>query len=285
MALLLAAALSGMVGCGDSLADASYRGEVLFEVGGPVRFDTTLEPQMAYLCLIQQRACRTRCAPDDIECVERCDDALSACVSGDIEVFFSEMTLGVSVFWAVSSAEAELLEQTSVITPGLPARYALTLYQPPPISALNRAPSGPYAIGGVIAFNDANGDRRLDPSREELIGGHVEAVILYAPEGLDEPDLGLWPPGFHRVEVRDCVDPDVPYAIVPAENDEFAITFYDLEHLAELLFPDLGCDGELSEWEECASASTRARCAETPASMYCLACELLGSFEESGLEP
>ncbi len=263
--------------CGDPLATGEYRGEPLFTLGGPLIL-TGLEQAIARaVCEEEVADCeaealtvcadRARCPP-----LEACAEAEEACIadSGQNDaVLESEVDLGVGLVWSVPGRGQGLFEQPSRLTPGLPARYTLTLHQPPPDHTLWQRGGDRYAVGVIAAYDDHDRDARLDPATESLLGGTLDMAVVYTPTGLDRPDGSRRAPGFHRVAPDD--------EACGAVFDDFdeprtGIDFAPQASLIPSLLPDLDCDDDLSEWGLCPVGADLEGCEAPHPPLYCAFC-------------
>lgn len=277
------------VGCGTPLADGTYRGRALYSVEGPLLVADFEQLGALAVCQEDAEVCTeaalTQCdaEDDDIDedmcaAAERCYADLDACLAGEgpgFDVFTSEIALGVTLVWSDPTGDGEPFEQPSTIEPGLPARYRLTIYQPPPPSTLYRTEGGDFAVAVLVAFEDIDGDGALDPDRESVLGGTAELAILYTPGGVDAPALGRYGPGFHRVVPDDgwCESPDEARFFAPDEAQS-PITFGRLDEIAPALLPDLDCRDGLSEWGLCPSDAELDQCDEARPPLYCAFCDV-----------
>ncbi len=293
----LPAAGLGMAGCGDSLADGAYPGEPLYTVAGPLilaDFEQVValaECQgEAELCSEDAFAACEAAGDEDAPCpaADRCFDDLEACLAGegaDVALFSSEVVLGVSLIWSDPGRGGAPFEQASTIDPGLPATYRLTVYQPPPDSTLRRTAAGDYAVGVLVAFEDLDGDGSIDPAYESVLGGTTELAVLFTPTGLDDPTLGRFAPGFHRVApTDDWCDHRQGTRFAAPEDERSPIRFGRIDQIAPILLPDLDCRSGLSEWGLCPLNVDLDRCEELRPPLYCAFCDVEDDGGEGGEE-
>lgn len=212
---LLAATAALFAACGDALVDGTYPGEALFTISGWVNLTT---------------------APENIS---KDPDGGS---------------LRVAVFWAPAKDATQYnlpaaVEQTVGADGTFPARFKLSLYEPPSNAVLRAEAdgSGEFAVALIVAYLDANGNHRWDQGSENLIGGAEQRVLMYTPRGVTGALFGQLPPGFHRViPTAGCeviasgvryeadLDPDLDLAV--SGNFPSDIVF------------DFDCDGKIDEW-------------------------------------
>ncbi|MFN3197182.1 MAG: hypothetical protein ACE366_02020 [Bradymonadia bacterium] len=209
-----------LAGCGDPLEDASYRGEPLLVLQGEVRVQST-----------------------GLTVDEVAD--LPQPASG---------TLRVALFWsraAEAAQQVSLIEQQAVTTSRFPARYALSLYSPPPMEVMVEAPegNGEVAVGLLLVYIDANEDGRWDPATDRLVGGARQRALVYTPSGASSPFFGDLQPGYHRVRTA----ADGRACFQQAHTDFHSETDNELPLYIDMTFPtqvliDLDCDGHHLEW-------------------------------------
>lgn len=276
-----------MAGCGDPLADGAYPGEPLYAVEGPLILAGFEQLAALAECQAQTEACAESAyavceadgAEDDV-CPEadRCYDELESCLAGegaDAELFNSEVVLGVSLVWSDPVLDGEPFEQPSTIDPGLPATYRLTVYQPPPDTTLRRTATGDYAVGVLVAFEDLDGNGRVDPAYESVLGGTTELAVLFTPTGVDDPTLGRFAPGFHRVApTDDWCDHREGLRFSEPDDERSPITFGRIDQIAPILLPDLDCRDGLSEWGLCPDGVDLERCEDLRPPLYCAFCDV-----------
>lgn len=210
--LAVAAAVLGA--CGDGLKDGSYRGEPLHVLEGWVKLDTTETAPGVTL------------------------------VVGELRV---------AVFWSRSAdalaAGTVGIEQDVATGGSFPARYRLVIYEPPPDELLVPVldGSGHYAFALVLAYVDGNGDGAWNRRSERLVGGAVQRLLVYTPDGVESATFGKLAKGFHHLEPKTQVCASgLPTVFAPDPNP-------DLELTISMTFPtdvvlDLDCDGDSREW-------------------------------------
>jgi hypothetical protein len=221
-----------------------------------------LEPNPGCAALI------SACLADGVH-LTRCTQLLSNCALSLQEARGTSPTpvgpsgeLRLAMFWsrhALGSGEKLLavdsLEQQAVVAATFPARYSLSLYQPPPPNALVDADGGgQYAIGLLLAYVDLDGDRIFSPNADRLVGGAPDRALLFTPEGAESVFFGSIEKGYHRVRIpRESGAPcesgvHTTLSLDPAA--EFDLTIADHFHTAHLV--DVNCDGHHGEWTVCA---------------------------------
>ena len=272
-----------LVGCGDALVDGTYRGRSLLSFDGPLLMPEGSSFVGESICFQDEELCAIDAAldcgmnleniVDDGQCppLTACREALAECLSeGTISdlVHESDAILRLSVFWApnetVGDAEygGEGVEQQSVSTASLPARYTLTLYRPPPKSALHDAAQGQYAMAVVVAYYDLNADGRFDPQSEPLLGGTPEHAILYSPNGVEDPFLGEWGPGYHVISVAEC-NPDISdIRYQRAEDLAIPVELSGSAPFSRDLLPQEGCENDADWWDEICTDALYWQCAQ-----------------------
>ena len=294
-----------VAGCGDPLVDADYRGRPLLSLQGPLLMPDGSEFIESALCFQEEVVCVERAAMNcgislDAPVSEEacpglyvCQEALDQCLAdedlGDL-LTASDYVLRLSLFWAptaeVAGPEDEAVEQQSVSTASLPARYALTLYRPPPVGVLHEGEGGHYGLAVIVAYYDTDNDGRYDPRAEPLLGGTPEHAILYTPNGVEDPILGTWPAGYHVVRVDPC-DPaatgdryqSASGRLVPVELSGSAPFPRDL-------MPDSQCQDDPDWWEEFCDEATRWQCSQGHQDPgQCEFCGFPFEAEESSSEP
>ncbi len=117
--------------------------------------------------------------------------------------------LYVTVLWEPLAEDGYSWLPPLEVETTFPARYALSLYAPPPehilADAVGQPGGGP--VGAVVLFADEGDDGTFDPDQDALAGGTDEVVLLYlseewtaeAPAGSDAPDPVTFEPGYHAV--------------------------------------------------------------------------------------
>ena len=155
--------------CGDALVDAQWRGEALFTINGFV-----------YLAL----------SPEEFEATDYLQDG----------------ELRTALFWAPTRGSsyslAGAVEQDVSAVGSFPARFALTIYAPPPTELLRPDPetSADFAVGLLVAYRDINGNDQWDRATERFVGGATDRFVLYVPNGIANTAFGRLDAGFHRIK-------------------------------------------------------------------------------------
>ncbi|MFO0744504.1 MAG: hypothetical protein U1F43_02380 [Myxococcota bacterium] len=212
----LAAGLAcGVAACGDAVVDGTWPGEALFQLEGWVELE-----------------------------------AGTSTLLGDGHRDQGELRVGI--FWTPTKGtdfQLETAVEQEVSTAGtFPARFTVTLYEPPPDSLLHAVAdgSGQVAQALLLAYLDQDGDGQWDRASEILVGGAAQRVILYTPDGIVSDALGTLGPGFHRV---------VPTGVCDSgAGARFAAdTEADIDLTVSMAFPvdallDVNCDGKKDEW-------------------------------------
>jgi len=212
---------SGLGACGDPIVPGSYRGEPLHVITGWVQLTVPPETLLG-----------SAEDPDELR---------------------------VAVLWSQtkgSSFELEGAVEQDVVTTGtFPARFTITLYEPPAPDVLRAVPdqatggTGTMAIAAVVAYVDADRDEVWDRGAEPLVGGADERLFLYTPDGIASAVLGTWGPGFHTlVPTRAC---DTALGGGAVRYDADTGTTIDLE--VDGAFPisalfDVDCDPSTFDW-------------------------------------
>jgi hypothetical protein len=131
--------------------------------------------------------------------------------------------LRVALVWNAGDAMSGAVAVDLPVTPEFPASFVLDLQDPPPESALVAlgggdagAAQGRYASGLVVAYQDLNGNGRLDfvgPEAasfvDRVVGANDELVVTYFEGGVPDADAGFGPGqatlGYNLwVPPRDC---------------------------------------------------------------------------------
>lgn len=239
---LLAVVVHAVSACGQLAVDGDYLGEPLFEIAGTVTLDAGAMPTGA---------------------------------RGELRV---------ALFWArpanASSAGDTLdsvtaVEQDVGAASSFPARYTLTVHEPPPASLVGTAADvkGAFGLAMLLVYLDVDADGRWDRGSEDLVGAATDTAVLYAPDGLEGGRFGVLAPGFHAV--RSAIG-------APACGGNMQATAADnVPIVVDMSFPayalgDLDCDGVVVEWSgTCPSPATiLALCRDDRAeSTMCETCE------------
>ncbi len=180
-----------------------------------------------------------------------------------------EGDLKLAMFWSKGGTDGEedslfaAVEQHAVTTSTFPARYQLTLYQPPPASLLHTDEdgSGRYAIGLLIVYVDLDHDGRWNAEVDKLVGGAPGRALAYTDTGAESVHFGTLGPGYHRLrEPKDGKDgpkctKDGRVNLLPDDKPDL-----DLQMAAWFspkVLVDLDCDGKAYEWKKaCPSKKT-----------------------------
>jgi hypothetical protein len=290
---LTAVLLGLIVGCGDRLADANYRGEPLFEMTGSTRPASEFDGN-EYLCNLEIDDCLNQCIPlepfDDAPlpglgdddpgtlCFQACDEQYAICLDNNAGISFTDAYYSnrtgqrIAVLWAQPPPQGdthqESLSQRGVTTTGFPSRYTFSLYHPPPDSTLFKDNSTAYAYGLMVSYYDVNEDERLDVANEPIIGFNATSAILYTKESITLPGGETYAQGYHlRALIDFCTleeifDPSFQAVELANEKDT---TLIEISGTTPNIFsglPDLGCDNDQSEWLSlCSAPAHSARCA------------------------
>jgi len=221
----LAATLAALVAACDPIVSGSYRGEPLYVIDGWVQLSVSPETLLG-------------AAGDD------------------------GPELRVAVLWSQtkgSSFELEgAVEQEVVTTGSFPARFSVTLYEPPAADVLRAVPdaasggTGEVAIAAIVAYVDSDDDATWDRDSEELVGGADERLFLYTPDGIASAVLGTWPAGFHTlVPTTECTSPLEDLTATTLRYSEDTSGSIDLavdgNFPVSALF-DVDCDPDTFDW-------------------------------------
>ncbi len=237
----LALALA-LVSCGDPLADGHYLGEPLFSVSGFVHL---VIPGSA------------------------------------IEGPETEGPLRVAVFWAPARGDSFRLdgatEQAVETTGFFPAKFEVTLYEPPDPSLYRSIDDGEgdLAVALLLAYLDVNRDGRWERGLDRLVGGAQNQLLAYSPTGFKSPTWGELSPGFGRLLATgsDCSKGPITFQ---ADTTRTIDLIVGLDFPTDILL-DSDCDGLPNEWSGlCPPLSeVRKTCRESgnPDAYMCPACE------------
>jgi hypothetical protein len=239
----LALALA-LVSCGDPLADGHYLGEPLYRLEGWVELE--LSP-----------------------------DALTA---ND-----TQGELRVAVFWAPARGEnfrLDIATEQAVETTGFfPAKFEITLYEPPDPSLYRTIDDGKgeLAVALLLAYLDVDKDGRWDRDTDWLVGGARDQLLAYTPTGLESPTWGRIPTGFAKLVATNS-DCSAGPILFKADDSRSMDLVVGLQFPTEVLL-DRDCDGGQTEWTGLCPALSHVRknCREsgTPDTYMCPACEPL----------
>jgi hypothetical protein len=253
--ILFACAVAAIGVACDVAVDGAYRGTPLFSIEGSVR-------------------------------VELSTQDLGRTPSG---------TLRVALFWSSADTLTESLnitgeEQDVETTGAFPARYALTLYEPPLDRLISNhvGASGSFAYASLMAYVDENNDGRWDRGQEPLVGGAFDRVLIYAPNGVSAPGFGMLAPGYHLLAREEGVElcpedePESELELIPITEPDTQITVNVAFPLGAIL--DLDCQG--LDWAMGCPAfdEIRTRCeVSTPTdAMLCAQCTQLLAPQGAG---
>ena len=234
--LLLLLVLAALSGCGAPLADTSYEGEALLTLEGTVRYDS-------------------------------------------IPVTDGPMRL--AIFWArhgvaTPGGRVSTVEQAGLTRGFFPARFALSIYTPPPDDVLVPADgAGRYALGLLGAYIDVDQNAHFSADRDLFVGGAVQSAVLWVPEGAADSSFGSLGAGFHLLAFEEpaerCANGRVQFEEHPvALALEIRI---DATHPAASLL-DLDCDGDVGEFTQvCPAEGVTARCGHACGTPEVATCE------------
>ncbi len=240
-----------LLACGDPIVTGAYRGEALLTLEGAVL-------------------------------VERGE-------VGDDELESTLGTLRVSLFWSrhagqqIDGPAVSPIEQQVFASAAFPARYALSIFRPPPDAVLVAPPDGEgrYAIALVLAYIDLDRDQRWTPRVDRLVGGARDRGVLYTPDGAQSAYFGDRSPGFHRIRIQPGSDPCFaePHAQLHSDADlSLPIVVNAADPSTALI--DVNCDGHHQEWDVCPSAEGLAEvCAEGTEDWRCRTCPVARGTE------
>ncbi|MCC6622752.1 MAG: hypothetical protein IT385_15935 [Deltaproteobacteria bacterium] len=262
---LAVAIVATALGCGDPIVPGSYRGEPLHVIRGWVQL--TVSPE-ALLGSAED--------PDELR---------------------------VAVLWSQtkgSSFELDGAVEQEVVTTGtFPARFTITLYEPPAADVLRAVPdaatggAGTMAIAAVVAYVDGDRDETWDRGEEPLVGGADERLFLYTPDGVTSAVLGTWGPGFHTLVPTRACDTALGGGGVRYELDASATIDLKVDGTfpTSALF-DVDCDPTTFDWGGTCPPLERVRedCRTGDAldagdEAMCLACESRLWSEEAEGDP
>jgi len=178
-------------------------------------------------------------------------------------------------------AGASVIQQRSVISTGFPARYTVSLYQPPPATALFQHPQSAYAFGIIVTFYDRNNDEFFDIQTEPIIGFNRNAGVLYLQNSIKGGDGQFsMAAGYHLHEgTGGCASTDFLTGGSPEPTSES--TTLVISGTTPALFdqiPDVACDRDQREWLGlCQAPIYRASCAgANPPPSYRALCDFCG---------
>ncbi len=168
--------------------------------------------------------------------------------------------LSVALFWTddltaqwLDDSAAQVTEQNAVTTSTFPARYHLTLFEPPSPEVLREIPDadGQLATAVILVYSDLNLDGRLNLSEEPVVGGSLEYIVAFSPNPTDSELLGGTAEAGYRVmrilpDDTAC-DADGPLAALRPATERTEIDLIVGPDVRDQL-PDVDCDGEVSPW-------------------------------------
>jgi len=164
-----------LASCGDPIVSGAYRGEPLYTISGWVELSVS---------------------PDDL--LGPADE--------------DPPELRVALLWSQTKGSSFVLdgarEQEVVTTGEFPARFDVTIYEPPEDAVLRDVTdgSGRVAIGALVAYVDSDGDEHWDRETEDLVGGAADQLFLYTPDGVTSSLFGDLGPGFHGLVPTSACD-------------------------------------------------------------------------------
>jgi len=150
--------------------------------------------------------------------------------------------LRLAIFWTTKSLADGLgdplssVAQQALTTGIFPARYALSLHEPPPQEVVVSVPDGEgrYALGVLLAYVDANQDGMV--SEGELEGGATDLVVLYTPGGASGSEFGTLAAGYHTMKPAGECPEEGRLPLEAAPRQEFEVVVGGG-------VPDVDCDG------------------------------------------
>jgi hypothetical protein len=189
--------------------------------------------------------------------------------------------LRLAVFWAPARGESLRLDETTeqaVATTGIfPARFEVSLFQPPAARLQRALPDadGTAAFALLLAYLDRDGDARWDRDAERIVGGTYERLIVYTPTGFSSPTFGALDPGFGRLVGNrpDCSEGPLTFS---ADREAQVNLVVSLDVPRDVLL-DPRCEGGPTAWTGLCPPLARVRtvCRESgnPDPHYCPTCE------------
>ncbi len=162
-------------------------------------------------------------------------------------------TLRVALFWATDDGIGT--EQSVVVETSFPARYTLSLYQPPPEDALFDTDwsSSQIAVATPLLYEDVDGDGVWDEDVDDIVGGSPDIALVWSAGesaeavGVQEDWFIDLQPGFQRMwtDQSICLD-ERETTYFPADDEKVNLyvgPYWDW-------FTDWDCNGDLDEWSE-----------------------------------
>jgi hypothetical protein len=218
--------------CGDPLADGSWRGNPLFTLDGWVHLAVSPE-EYASLDWLREGELRT------------------------------------AIFWAPTRGSsyslATAVEQDVSTVGSFPARFTVTIHEPPPDTLLRLTDDGaPYAVGLVVAYRDLDGDGRWNRDAERLVGGAENRFVLYAPDGMRDRVFGTLEAGFHRIAPVEACGPEGGTITYQPDATTDLVLSVGRGFPAEITLR-LGCDGSGIAWQGACPPlhQVRQQCSDT----------------------
>lgn len=243
VALLALVALLGA--CGDPLVSGTYRGRPLLHLSGAVDLPDGVDFLDTALCEAELFECYDACP--DWDC-PACDRAWEGCVDAPPRADAGDFRLGI--FWAQGASDA-VVQQYSLTVSSFPARFAATLYAPPPDAVLQPAESGRYALGLLMVYLDRDGDDAFSAGVDPIVGGADGRAVLYTPGGVDDPRFGALGPGYHRMGVLSVCTAAGGALVAQADPSELVLTLSADPDLQRRLLLDPDCDGAFDDFATC----------------------------------
>ncbi|MCO4743246.1 MAG: hypothetical protein KC912_00565 [Proteobacteria bacterium] len=167
----------------------------------------------------------------------------------DPDASWPDAPLRVAIFWAGADGFNET-EQAVVIETEFPARYSLSIYQPPPPGVLFYTPwhDAKVAVGVPMLYLDHNEDHRWTPNEEPIVGGSYDLAVVYAEASHGQATLDVQE-GYQSMWALDEVCDDrvaTGTEFFPADGapmDLFVGAYWEYVR-------DWDCDGSYDEWQE-----------------------------------
>ncbi|MEE2787749.1 MAG: hypothetical protein VX589_10450 [Myxococcota bacterium] len=279
-----------VIACGDTLVDQAYRGEILWSLKGSIQ--PAPEINAAELtCRFQEVECLEEFSEniagflgdpindDDFEvCTDGCYDGFDACQTANSMENFSDVYFGsnevqrLAIIWAnpnrlenPASNSGRVIQQRSIVSTGFPARYTVSIYQPPPAAAFFERDGNDFAYGIVVTFYDRNQNEVFDIQTEPIIGFNQVSGVLYARQSIRIDDESRISAGYHLYGLHDCSATQF-LATEPLSEDPDSTTL-SISGTTTALFdilPDISCDGDQREWLDlCQAPMYGGRCRST----------------------
>jgi len=169
--------------------------------------------------------------------------------------------LRVGLFWAGDDA-GQLYEQDVLTELEFPARYTLSVFNPPPDEAFREGDrlDGAFAIGVPLIYQDSNRNNRLEIDDELVVGAAVEVALVFTTDDLEvvvdwdddddedsEIELEELAPGFHTLEVEVALctqEAWLPLELAAIDEADILVGAYEDQLV------DIDCDEDDDEWWE-----------------------------------